>query len=123
MNLLLDLEIADIHMNMMYGSANGNAIDPHVVHQSHHQYRFNVNVWVGIIGNNLVVPYLLSMRLTGVLFEIFLRQVLPKLLDDACAFVYSTSNVVTAERRSDAYLMECAIISRPYFSKRMDRML
>ena len=37
--------------------------------------------------------------------------------------MYSTLNVVPAGRRSGAYLKECVIISRPYFSNQMDRML
>ena len=58
---------------------NGN---PHVVHQSHHQQRFSGNVWAGIIGNNLVGAYLLPTRLTGDLYEVFMRQKLPEVLDD-----------------------------------------
>ena len=37
--------------------------NPHVVHQNRHQQRFSVNVLLaGIVGNNLVGPYLLSTR-------------------------------------------------------------
>ena len=56
--------------------------NPHIVYQSHHQYRFSVNVWAGIIGNNLVGPYLIPTRLTGDMYKVFLKQVLPELLDD-----------------------------------------
>ena len=33
-----------------------------VVHQSHHQYRFSVGVWAGIVDNYLVGPYLMLSR-------------------------------------------------------------
>ena len=55
--------------------------NPQVVHQSHHQHRFSVYSWVGIIGNNFVSPYLLPTRLIRELCELFLRQALPELLD------------------------------------------
>ena len=55
----------------------------HVVHQSHHQHRFSVIVRAGIIGNNLVGHYLVPTCLTGDMYEVFMRQVLPELLDDA----------------------------------------
>ena len=40
-------------------------LDPHVMHQSHHQHRFSVNMWAGVIGINLVGLYLLPTRITG----------------------------------------------------------
>ena len=55
--------------------------NPHVVHQTHHQHRFSVNVRAGIIDNNLVKLYLLPTRLTD-LYEVVLREVLRELLDD-----------------------------------------
>lgn len=47
--------------------------DPHVVHQSNYQHRYSVNVWAGIVGNNLVGPYVLPQRLTGDVYEVFQR--------------------------------------------------
>ena len=50
----------------------------HVVHQSHHQYRFSVDVWAGIVDNYPVEPYLLPSHLIGSVYEVFLRGELPE---------------------------------------------
>lgn len=55
--------------------------NPHIVRQSNYQHRFSVNVWAGIISNNLVGPYVLPERVTGESYYVFLREVLPGLLD------------------------------------------
>ncbi|GIX99226.1 DUF4817 domain-containing protein [Caerostris darwini] len=47
-----------------------------------HQDHRSVNVWVGLIGNRLIGPYLLPERLTGHSYLIFLRDVLIDVLDD-----------------------------------------
>lgn len=54
------------------------------------QQRFSVNVWAGIIGDYLIGPYLLPSRLDGEKYRIFLKEVLPKLLE----------NVPTSVRRA-----------------------
>lgn len=64
--------------NNHYWAAN----NPSVIHPNSHQHRFSVNVWAGIIGNNLIGPYLLPSPLTGHAYTIFLREVLPGLLED-----------------------------------------
>ena len=56
--------------------------NPHVVHHTHHQYRFSVNVWVGIVDNYVVRPYLLPSCLTGDVRDVFLREMLTELLED-----------------------------------------
>ncbi|GBN14343.1 hypothetical protein AVEN_214556-1 [Araneus ventricosus] len=57
--------------------------NPHATRTRAAQERFSVNVWAGSAGDHLVGPYLLSKRLTGANYLIFLQQVLPQLLDDA----------------------------------------
>lgn len=34
--------------------------NPHVIHQHHHQYRYTVNVWAGIVHNEIIGPYILE---------------------------------------------------------------
>ena len=69
--------VFNIHNNHHWEQEN-----PHVIHRRGYQHRFSVNVWAGIVGNNLIGPYLLPYRLTGRVYTIFLRDVLPELLED-----------------------------------------
>ncbi|RZC36242.1 hypothetical protein BDFB_010604, partial [Asbolus verrucosus] len=39
-------------------------VNPHIIHQSHFQHRFSINVWVGIIVSHLVGTFVLPARLT-----------------------------------------------------------
>lgn len=48
--------------------------NPHVFHQHHHQHRFSVNVWAGIIGNHVLGPFIIPNRLNGDNFLHFLRN-------------------------------------------------
>ena len=56
--------------------------NPHVIHESHRQHRYTVNVWAGIVHNQLIGSYILPERLTGNVYKIFLEEVLPGLLDN-----------------------------------------
>ncbi|KAI5738722.1 hypothetical protein M8J77_010435 [Diaphorina citri] len=56
--------------------------NPHAFQNVHNQWRFSVNVWAGIVGDNLVGPYLLPARLTEEVYVTFLRETLPVLLED-----------------------------------------
>lgn len=57
-------------------------VNPHATRQRGHQVRFTVNVWAGIIDNYLIGPYVLPDRLDGRIYGIFLREVLPELLEN-----------------------------------------
>ena len=52
------------------------------MHESHRQHRYTVNVWAGIVHNQLIGPYILPERLTGNVYNIFLEEVLPGLLEN-----------------------------------------
>jgi hypothetical protein len=65
-----------------HNSHNWAANNPHVTHRHSHQYRFSVNVWAGIVSNNLIGPYLMPSPLTGPVYRTFLEDVLPGLLED-----------------------------------------
>ncbi|XP_070529809.1 uncharacterized protein [Cardiocondyla obscurior] len=56
--------------------------NPHMVRQGAFQYRWTVNVWAGVIGNQVIGPHFLPPRLTGECYQHFLENVLPGLLED-----------------------------------------
>lgn len=57
------------------------AENPHQVFVRGHQEQFSINVWAGIIGNHLVGPYILPNRLDSRTYLVFLRDILPELLE------------------------------------------
>lgn len=58
-------------------------VNPHAIFQSKHQHRFPaLNVWAGILGNNIFGPVYLPNRLNGDSYLNFIRNDLPNLLDD-----------------------------------------
>lgn len=57
-------------------------INPHIVRERAFQQRFSINVWAGILNDRLIGPYILPSPLTGHHYSIFLRTVLPELLED-----------------------------------------
>lgn len=68
-----------LHFHNTHHWAEAN---PHIIHQSHFQHRFGINVWAGIIGSRLVGPFVLPARLTGEIYLNFLRVHLPGLLEE-----------------------------------------
>lgn len=56
--------------------------NPHAIIEGHHQYTFSLNVWAGIIGDNLVGPYIFRNALTGEVYHNFLRDELPELMEE-----------------------------------------
>lgn len=56
--------------------------NPHIIRQSRFQWRFSVNVWCGILGDQLFGPIFLPARLNGDSYLDFLRNTLPDLMDD-----------------------------------------
>lgn len=56
--------------------------NPRVIRESSHQRRFHVNVWIGIIGNQLIGPHFFPENLNGVDYLNFLQHDLPNLLDE-----------------------------------------
>lgn len=69
--------IVNIHNNHHWADEN-----PHVIIQCRHQQRFSLNVWVGIVGDNLIGPYFLPPALNGENYRNFLEHELTALLDD-----------------------------------------
>lgn len=56
--------------------------NPHVIKNCHHQVRFSVNVWAGIINNVIVGPVFIEGSLTGGNYLHMLQGVIEDLLDD-----------------------------------------
>ncbi|KAJ4426788.1 hypothetical protein ANN_26587 [Periplaneta americana] len=55
---------------------------PRATVPSHHQVRFSLNMWAGIIGDRLFGPHVLVNRLTGQAYTNFLENTTPHVLED-----------------------------------------
>lgn len=69
--------IKNFHNNHTWADEN-----PHEIVETHFQEQFSLNVWGGIIGDNLIGPCFLPGRLTGQSYRLFLQNELPLLLED-----------------------------------------
>ena len=56
--------------------------NPHGTVASNDQHLFAVNVWCGVIGDQLIGPYIFPQRLTGDIYATFLQDGLPALLEN-----------------------------------------
>lgn len=56
--------------------------NPHLTKETSFQRKFSVNVWMGVIGRYLIGPHFFPQNLNGEIYEIFLRDDLPLLLED-----------------------------------------
>ena len=61
--------------------------NPHETSVTNFQRRFSVNVWCGVIGNKLIGPFVFDNNLTGNVYEVFLRNELPGLMEDTLLIV------------------------------------
>ncbi|KAJ4442849.1 hypothetical protein ANN_04442 [Periplaneta americana] len=69
--------IINFHNQHVWAYENPRATVP-----SHHQVRFSLNMWAGIIGDRLVGPHVLVNRLTGQAYTNFLENTIPHVLED-----------------------------------------
>ncbi|KAJ4427702.1 hypothetical protein ANN_25354 [Periplaneta americana] len=69
--------ITNFHNQHVWAYENPRATVP-----SHHQVRFSLNMWAGIIGDRLVGPHVLVNRLTGQAYTNFLENTIPHVLKD-----------------------------------------
>ena len=56
--------------------------NPHATVESNNQLHFSVNVWCAVLDDQLIGPFILEGRLTGEAYLRFLREELPRLLED-----------------------------------------
>lgn len=66
--------------NTHYWAPKGE--NPRMKKERAHQTRFSLNVWMGIINNNLVGPHFLPQNLNGEMYEHFLREEITGLMED-----------------------------------------
>ncbi|KAJ4436030.1 hypothetical protein ANN_18657 [Periplaneta americana] len=69
--------ITNFHNQHVWAYENPRATVP-----SHHQVRFSLKMWAGIIGDRLVGPHVLVNRLTGQAYTNFLENTIPHVLED-----------------------------------------
>ncbi|KAJ4435008.1 hypothetical protein ANN_23581 [Periplaneta americana] len=69
--------ITNFHNQHVWAYENPRATVP-----SHHQVRFSLNMWAGIIGDRLVGPHVLVNRLTGQAYTNFPENTIPHVLED-----------------------------------------
>jgi hypothetical protein len=55
--------------------------NPHITAASRHQHRFSIDVWVGVLGDQLLGPVVLPNRLTGAVYHRFLANDLAVLFE------------------------------------------
>lgn len=76
---------ASFNREGIFNSRNSHVWDvenPHETFIRGYQDRFAVNVWAGILGDTLVGPYILPNRLNSMTYLVFLRDILPELLEN-----------------------------------------
>ena len=56
--------------------------NPHGIVESNYQHRFSVNVWCGVIGDQLMGPYVFPQRLTDDIYANILQDELSKPLEN-----------------------------------------
>jgi len=56
--------------------------NPHGTVESNYQHLFAVNVWCGVIGDQLTGPYIFLQRLTGHVYANLLQDELPEFLEN-----------------------------------------
>lgn len=64
--------------NMHYWSAT----NPHWMQQVQHQGKWSVNVWCGILGGQIIGPYIFHGSINGQIYYDFLSNILPILLEE-----------------------------------------
>lgn len=56
--------------------------NPYPTFENNYQHRYSVNVWCGLLNNQLIGPYITEGQLTGNYYLYFLQNELPLLLED-----------------------------------------
>lgn len=56
--------------------------NPHSMREQKSQHRFKVNLWTGILNGQIIGPFELPENLNGEIYQDFLEDELPNLLDD-----------------------------------------
>lgn len=59
-----------------------NDENPHQIRESHKQVRWSVNVWIGLLGNDIIGPHFLPRILNAENYANFCENILPTFLED-----------------------------------------
>ncbi|KAJ8915286.1 hypothetical protein NQ315_014794 [Exocentrus adspersus] len=59
----------------------------HIVQVNNHQHNWSINVWGGILHNYVIGPYILQGSVTGEVFQNFLRNDFPRLIQHVPDFI------------------------------------
>lgn len=68
----------------MHNTRWWSTTNPHIIAKTHFQETWSVNIWAGIIGNEIVEPRLFPNTLNGADYLNFLREDLRVLLEGIC---------------------------------------
>lgn len=68
----------------MHNTRWWSTTNPHIIAETHFQETWSVNIWAGIIGNEIVEPRLFPNTLNGADYLNFLREDLRVLLEGIC---------------------------------------
>lgn len=82
---ILFTDEATFTRNGVFNSRNSHlwsVENPHGTVESSFQHRFHVNVWCAIIDDKILGPFVINGNLTGRIYEQFLKNDLPVLLED-----------------------------------------
>ena len=69
-------------INNLHNSHEWAVGNPHATVETNFQLRFHVNVWCGVLHDQLIGPFILPGNLTGAMYLHFLQNELPLLLED-----------------------------------------
>lgn len=82
---VLNTDEAKFTREGIFNSRNSHVWDeenPHSFCQRGFQTKFSLNVWVGMVGDCLIGPYLLPNKLNGAIYTRFLEDILDELLEN-----------------------------------------
>jgi hypothetical protein len=88
--------------------------NPHATVASRHEHRFSINVWVGILGDELLGAAVLLIRLTGAVYHCFFGERFTSTLG-TCACSSTTTHVVHARWGTTSFSPHCQTAPKPDF--------
>ncbi|EFN72613.1 hypothetical protein EAG_02153, partial [Camponotus floridanus] len=91
--------------------------NPHLVRQGAFQFRWSINVWAEIIGNQIIGPYFLPPRLNSEIYADYLQNTLVELLENV-AFHVRTRMIYQYDRAPAHFCREIREILNARFPDR-----
>lgn len=69
-------------VSIMYKLRTWAPQNPHYASARQHQQQFSIKIWIGIVGDHLIGPHVLSARVNGNQHLLFLQQELSALMEE-----------------------------------------